>query len=51
MLCTLCIHGVNVNRLWTCACGERHCRHIDVCPKCGVTKKAMEEKQDPKENK
>lgn len=34
MLCTMCMHGINVKRMWKCKCGERHCPHIHTCDKC-----------------
>lgn len=35
MLCTMCMHGVNVKLLWKCVCGN-NCRHIGKCPTCGA---------------
>ncbi len=28
-LCTMCMHGVNVKKMWECrSCGKRFCRHL-----------------------
>ena len=42
MLCTMCMHGINVKKMRTCqACGERCCPHtiwtrgpIAICHRC-----------------
>lgn len=33
-MCSMCQHGVNKGRTWTCICGEINCRHIHECS-CG----------------
>lgn len=45
MLCTMCTHGVTTavdgkptGQVWQCRCGERSCRHIAACDKCGTAK-------------
>jgi hypothetical protein len=34
---TTSINGKATGAVWTCLCGQSHCRHIDACP-CGRTR-------------
>jgi len=33
MLCTMCMHGIMVDRAWE-HCGKWHCSHMLECPHC-----------------
>ncbi len=42
MLCSLCQHGVNAKKTWSCTCGEINCGHIDRCI-CGLSLRGYRE--------
>jgi hypothetical protein len=49
MLCTMCMHGINVKRMWYCKCGARHCPHMHMCDQCGLTRRSGEKPiEEPK---